>query len=293
MSSIKALAIAKATGGSGGGGEITLETLNADANATYNAPSGKAYKKVNVNVPNSYAAGDEGKVVSGGALVAQTAHADVTPTTSDQTIDTTSNNSIKVKGDADLVAGNIKKDVEIFGVTGTYEGGGGGTTSIEEWDLTNSFTGEKRGVELTVSGVELSQSGAVYDSASDSMIAPAFSAVTVELDVAMMQLQSGTHRRFVMTGVGASAATGLIYRSTGVWALYSNGAWENSNITDGNYFDNSLVKIVITADGTWEIYKNDVLVWTPTTKLMLSPYLVIGSSSTSINNAVISGMRLY
>lgn len=32
---------------------------------------------------------------------------------------------VTVNGDADLVAGNIKKDVEIFGVTGTYEGGGG------------------------------------------------------------------------------------------------------------------------------------------------------------------------
>lgn len=28
--------------------------------------------------------------------------------------------------DADLVAGNIKKDVNILGVTGTYEGSGGG-----------------------------------------------------------------------------------------------------------------------------------------------------------------------
>ena len=83
------------------------------------------YAAVNVNVPNSYSAGDEGKVVDNGALVAQTAHADVTPATSDQTIDTTTNNSIKVKGDADLVAANIKKDVEIFGVTGSYEGGGG------------------------------------------------------------------------------------------------------------------------------------------------------------------------
>ena len=85
------------------------------------------YAAVNVNVPNSYSAGDEGKVVSSGALVAQTAHADVTPTTSDQTIDTTTNNSIKVKGDANLVAGNIKKDVVIFNTTGTYEGGGGGS----------------------------------------------------------------------------------------------------------------------------------------------------------------------
>lgn len=85
-----------------------------------------ATASITANVPNSYSASDEGKVVSNGALVAQTAHADVTPTTSDQTIDTTTNNSIKVKGDADLVAGNIKKDVEIFGVTGSYEGGGGG-----------------------------------------------------------------------------------------------------------------------------------------------------------------------
>lgn len=141
------------------GGGSTLITKNISANGTYNASSDSAdgysqvtvsvpasavdtgtkqitangngqdvvgYASVDVAVPNSYTAGDEGKVVSSGALVAQTAHADVTPTTSDQTIDTTTNNSIKVKGDADLVAGNIKKDVEIFGVTGSYEGGGGG-----------------------------------------------------------------------------------------------------------------------------------------------------------------------
>ena len=49
MSSIKAIALAKAT--ASGGGDVTLETLNVSANATYNAPSGKAYNKVNVNVP--------------------------------------------------------------------------------------------------------------------------------------------------------------------------------------------------------------------------------------------------
>lgn len=32
--------------------------------------------------------------------------------------------------DADLVAGNIKKDVNILGVTGTYEGGGGGSSDF-------------------------------------------------------------------------------------------------------------------------------------------------------------------
>ena len=63
-------------GGPGGGGvdpeSITLVTLNVSQNGTTNAPSGKAYNKVVANVPNSYGASDEGKVVSNGALVSQT-----------------------------------------------------------------------------------------------------------------------------------------------------------------------------------------------------------------------------
>lgn len=110
----------------------SLGTKIITANGQYDASDEgyDGYSEIDVNVPNTYTQSDEGKVVSNGALVSQTAHADVTPTTSDQTIDTTLNNSLKVKGDADLVAGNIKKDVEIFGVTGSYEGGGGGGSSL-------------------------------------------------------------------------------------------------------------------------------------------------------------------
>ena len=68
-----------------------------------------------------------------GSGVTQKAEATYTPTTSDQTI--AANQYLAgaqtVKGDANLVAGNIKKNTQIFGVTGTYEGsgGGGGLTS--------------------------------------------------------------------------------------------------------------------------------------------------------------------
>lgn len=55
----------------GGGGDITVESKSFSANGTYTAPSGKAYSPVTVYVPNSYAAGDEGKVVYNGQLVAQ------------------------------------------------------------------------------------------------------------------------------------------------------------------------------------------------------------------------------
>lgn len=81
----------KASGG--GGGDITVEALSVTENGTTTAPTGKAYSPVTVNVPNSYAAGDEGKVVSNGALVAQTAHAEVTE---NGTIDTTLYNSVVV-----------------------------------------------------------------------------------------------------------------------------------------------------------------------------------------------------
>ena len=50
-----------------------------------------------------------------------------TPTTSNQTIasGTYLTGAQTISGDANLIASNIKKDVTIFSVTGTYEGGGG------------------------------------------------------------------------------------------------------------------------------------------------------------------------
>ena len=74
------------------GGGVEVEALSATQNITYTAPEGKAYSPVTVNVPNSYAAGDEGKVVSGGALVSQTSDT----VTQNGTVDTTIISSLEV-----------------------------------------------------------------------------------------------------------------------------------------------------------------------------------------------------
>ena len=91
----KMLLLKKFFGGSGGGGEAVLVNKSISANGEFSASSDDAdgYKKVTVSVPNSYSAADEGKVVSGGALVSQTAHATVTE---NGVIDTTLNNSVEV-----------------------------------------------------------------------------------------------------------------------------------------------------------------------------------------------------
>lgn len=72
----------------------TLLTPTGTKQITANGTADVAeYADAEVNVPNTYAAGDEGKVVHDGALVTQTAHATVT---SNGTVDTTLNNSVEV-----------------------------------------------------------------------------------------------------------------------------------------------------------------------------------------------------
>lgn len=124
--------------GKGGGGDITVESKSIGANGTYTAPTGKAYSPVTVNVPNSYAAGDEGKVVSNGALVAQGSDT----VRQNGTVDTTLINSLTVN----------------------VSGGGGSNWTLigsAEFEVNTSST-----TEATVGDVELSS----YDFNKDDII---------------------------------------------------------------------------------------------------------------------------
>lgn len=86
--------------------------------------------------------------VSGSATKQLTTQAakTVTPTTSSQTAVASgryTTGAVTVAGDANLVASNIKKNTTIFGVTGTYEGTGGGTdTSDATATADEIFAGE-------------------------------------------------------------------------------------------------------------------------------------------------------
>lgn len=77
--------------------------------------------------------------VSLSASVTTKAAATITPTTTNQTIasGTYLTGTQTISGDANLVAGNIKSGTTIFGVTGSYTGGGG-TLTVATKTLTNT-----------------------------------------------------------------------------------------------------------------------------------------------------------
>lgn len=95
MTDLFTLAAAAKLSGSGGGEPPTLIGKEIAANGVYTASDDGAdgYGKVTANVPNSYAAGDEGKVVRNGALAPQTT-ADIT---ANGVVDTTDIREVNVR----------------------------------------------------------------------------------------------------------------------------------------------------------------------------------------------------
>ena len=79
-----------------------------------------------------------------GSGVTKKAAATYTPKTSDQSIAASQylSGAQTIKGDVNLVAGNIKSGVSIFGVTGTYAGsgssGGSGNNNVEAYAVTST-----------------------------------------------------------------------------------------------------------------------------------------------------------
>lgn len=114
--------------------------------------------------PNVTTAGYVSSGTAGNSSVSLTASvttkgaATITPGTTDQTIasNTYLTGAQTIKGDANLLAGNIKKDVVIFNTTGTYEGGGGGMNKQiyfgSDYVAANTYTATDVKLKVAVTG---------------------------------------------------------------------------------------------------------------------------------------------
>lgn len=110
---------------------------------------GKVYQVTQVDPTDPHTQGMVYQVVNVGGGSATIEELNVTPSTSAQTIEATSSidgyapvnvAAVTSSIDANIVAGNIKKDITILGVTGSYEAGGGGT--IEALNVTPSTSAQ-------------------------------------------------------------------------------------------------------------------------------------------------------
>lgn len=115
-----------------------------------------------------------------GSGVTKKSAATYIPKTTDQSIASRQylSGTQTIKGDANLVAGNIKSGVSIFGVTGTYAGGGSsggsGNNNVEAYAITNtnpsvSFKRTDGAIKIWGYGTMTSSSG--WGGQSTSLIA--------------------------------------------------------------------------------------------------------------------------
>lgn len=116
-----------------------------------------------------------GNVVTG--TIATKAAATITPGTTDQTIsaNTYLTGAQTVKGDANLIASNIKSGVSIFGVTGTASGGGGGGSNKAPYTLTlNGSSNFFQEIMYVNSNFETSSTGKISFPYVLEMYSPSF-----------------------------------------------------------------------------------------------------------------------
>lgn len=183
-------------------------------------------------------------------------------------------------------------------------GGGGGGDPIMAWDFTSAtpLVDTKRGILARSLNITFSEDGAVYNNVSASIHIPALPyGVTIEIDVASSNLTASSlyDRRFVTAGVYMGF---ILDKTSGKWGFYSMQGREASNIDDPNYFAGHTLKVHIDATNKWHIYRDNDLIFEPTESLQLAsdnydgssrPVFYVGSSDDSINNAVISAVRVY
>lgn len=101
----------------GGGGEVKNQNKTITENGVYTADSGyTGLGRVTVDVETT-----EPTLATLTITPSKTAQTLIPPSGTDG-YNTVSVNAVTASIDSDIIAGNIKKDVEILGVTGTYEG---------------------------------------------------------------------------------------------------------------------------------------------------------------------------
>lgn len=170
-----------------------------------------------------------------------------------------------------------------------------GAQLIANWDFTQSLVDSVKGLEVTLGNATRDSEGVHLTAINSYISLPPYlygGYRTFEFEVGDSQaVLSGNHLRLF----SFDADKGLIYRNqtNPKWSFYS-GSWAgSSDISDINFFKNSVVKIE-TGDLYWKIYKNGELVYSPNIRMdNTGVSYKIGQTNYSFFPCVIKNLKVY
>lgn len=174
----------------------------------------------------------------------------VTPDAAGQTVEPDSGydglSSVVINGDTDLVAGNIKKDVNIFGITGSYEGGGiiptgtlnisqNGTYNVTNYASANVNVSGGGGGSTVLKGTEvptsdIGQNGMIY-----LLHTPDETGGDVPVEAKEVNYIQSNGNQYINTGLPATSVYGIDFEFEPVsindaWQSYLCSAQDNFTV---------------------------------------------------------------
>ena len=176
---------------------------------------------------------------------------------------------------------------------------------LYNWDFTQSLVDSVQGMELELSnGATRDASGLHFTSASNYVELTGLDAdgYCYELDIAEIDRQGVSHGRVFTIYQSGVASAGFIYRSTGVWAVYSKAAsaWTDSSLTSPSALNGKTVTIKLLrneeqSNKRWMyVYLDNVLIADGDMSGTNTGNAYIGSNNgQALYNMTITGLRIY
>ena len=185
---------------------------------------------------------------------------------------------------------------------------------IADWDFKNSLVDNVNGFTAILRNSSTRDSSGIHITDSDQGIEIPSELYTLDtiyeirFGTMSKQFDDSVHGRIItyLPWINQEQTeitdTGFIFhKQTQKWGVWDKtNSWRDTDISDVDYFSNSILKIKVDVNGLWHIYKNNVLIFEPQYAMPLGAKLfalggltINGIGDQSFYNMTIEGLKIY